>query len=143
MLDPAGAGATTLRTAVTRKIMQECISRSPRTCVIKGNAGEIGYLSGIGGEVRGVDSGAATDGERAVSSLASGLGCIVASTGRTDRVSDGNRTLTSSRGTPMESAVSGTGCMVSSVVGCFVGACGVSADSVMAGIEAFNIAAEK
>ena len=32
--------------------------------------------------------------------------------------------------------------MVSSVAGCYIGACGVSAESVAAGITAFNTAAE-
>ena len=42
----------------------------------------------------------------------------------------------------MEGNVSGTGCMVSSVIGSYVGANGAKAESVAAAISAFNIAAE-
>ena len=143
LIDPVGAGATTLRTAVAKKIMSECIPRSPSTCVVKGNAGEIGYLSGLGGEVRGVDSSGTSDQRRSAEALASELGCVVASTGPTDVVSDGASTSVLERGTPMLGLVTGTGCMVSSVIGCFIGACAVSVDSVSAGINTFNIAAEK
>lgn len=143
VLDPVGVGASTLRTAIVKKIIAECVSLSPSTCVIKGNAGEIGFLSGLGGKVRGVDSGGADDIEGAVRSLAAEVGCIVAATGEKDYVSDGKTVTVLDRGTPMESAVSGTGCMVSSVVGCFVGACGVSVESVASAITVFNVAAEK
>lgn len=143
IIDPAGAGASIIRTALTKKILSECVKLSPSTCIIKGNAGEIGFLSGIGGQVRGVDSAGASDAEQATRSLAQTYGCIVSCTGPTDYVSDGNTTLALSRGTPMEETVSGTGCMVSSVTACYAGACGVSVESAAAAITAFNIAAEK
>jgi hydroxyethylthiazole kinase len=63
-------------------------------------------------------------------------------TGETDYVSDGTRTVTLNNGVPMMDCVSGTGCMASSVVGCYVGANGVSVESVAAAICAFSIAGE-
>lgn len=143
VIDPAGAGASTIRTAMVRKLLSECVPRSPGTCAVKGNAGEIGFLSGMGGAVRGVDSAGYVDQRGAAEALSHELGCTVASTGPTDIVSGGGTTLALGRGTYMESLVSGTGCMVSSVVGCYVGACGTSPESVAAGITAFNVAAEK
>ena len=47
-----------------------------------------------------------------------------------------------SNGHDLLGAISGTGCMVSSVVGCFIGANSPSVDSVSAAISAFNISAE-
>ena len=143
VLDPAGCGASGLRTDVTRRIIDGCVSKSPGTCIIKGNAGEIGFLSGLGGEVRGVDSAGASDACASTLGLACSLGCVVSCTGPTDYVSDGKDTITLNRGTPMEENVSGTGCMVSSVTGCYAGACGVSAASAAAAVTVFNIAAEK
>ena len=143
VLDPAGCGASGLRTDLTRRIIDGCISRSPSTCIIKGNAGEIGFLSGLGGEVRGVDSAGASDARGSAMGLARSLGCIVSCTGPTDYISDGKDVFSSSRGTPMEENVSGTGCMVSSVTGCYAGACGVSVASAAAALTVFNTAAEK
>ncbi len=143
VLDPAGCGASGMRTDITRRIIDGCISKSPSTCIIKGNAGEIGFLSGMGGIVRGVDSGGASDARGSALSLAESLGCIVSCTGPVDYVSDGEEVLELTRGTPMEETVSGTGCMVSSVTGCYAGACGVSIGSAAAAITVFNIAAEK
>lgn len=137
VLDPVGAGATTYRTETARMLM----SRHPD--VIKGNAGEIGVLSGAGGDVRGVDSAGSDDAADATVELARKAGCVVASTGKVDYVSDGSVLLELSNGSDMLGMVSGTGCMVSSVVGCYVGACGADVMSVAAAITAFNVASER
>ena len=136
VLDPVGAGATPYRTEVSTMLM----GMSPS--VIKGNAGEIGVLSGLGGEVRGVDSGGSEDIAEAVRSLAENRGCIVAASGPVDYVSDGRVVVSLSNGSDLLGKVSGTGCMLSSVVGCYVGACGPSMESVCGAITALNVAAE-
>lgn len=136
VLDPVGAGATQYRTSTAEMLL----SKKPE--VVKGNAGEIGVLSGTGGDVRGVDSHGADDVADAVRDLAASRGCVVAATGVRDYVSDGRVTLELSNGHPLLERVSGTGCMVSSVVGCYAGACGADVWSVAAAISAFNISAE-
>ena len=136
ILDPVGAGATEYRTRTAERIM----SFGP--AVIKGNAGEIGVLSGIGGDVKGVDSHGSKDTAESTRLLAERMGCVVAATGEVDYVSDGKRTLKLSNGSALLGKVSGTGCMASSVVGCYAGACGASVESVAAAISAFNVAAE-
>ena len=137
VLDPVGAGATTYRTETAQMLM----SRHPD--VIKGNSGEIGVLSGAGGDVRGVDSAGSDDAADATVELARKAGCVVASTGKVDYISDGSILLELSNGSDMLGMVSGTGCMVSSVVGCYVGACGADVMSVAAAITAFNVASER
>lgn len=137
IFDPVGVGASRYRDDVAARILSEV-----RVDVIKGNAGEIGVLSGIGGKVRGVDSVSSNDDRAATETLARKHGCIVAMTGRTDYVSDGERTITLNNGHDLMECVSGTGCMASSVVGCFVGANGASVGSVAAAISAFTIAGE-
>ncbi len=136
VLDPVGAGATAYRTEVSEKLM----SKHPD--VIKGNAGEIGVLSGLGGDVRGVDSHGSSDVAEATRGLASAKGCIVAASGPVDYVSDGKTTLALRNGSEMMEKVSGTGCMLSSVIGCYVGACGADVFSVAAAISALNVASE-
>lgn len=137
VFDPVGAGASAYRNLVADRVLTEV-----KVDVIKGNAGEIGVLSGIGGEVRGVDSVSSNNEKEATEALARKYGCIVAMTGETDYVSDGKRTITLRNGHALMDCVSGTGCMASSVVGCYVGANGVSVDSVAAAISAFSIAGE-
>lgn len=136
ILDPVGAGATPYRTETARSLM----AMSP--AVIKGNAGEIGVLSGLGGDVKGVDSAGSGDMRGAVESLARLTGAIVAATGEVDYVSDGERTFRLENGSHLLESVSGTGCMLSSVVGCYVGACGKDVEAVVSAISAFNVAAE-
>lgn len=137
VFDPVGAGATPYRTAVARRLIA-----SLDLAAIKGNCGEISVLAGLGGEVRGVDSASSCDGSDAVRSLSSETGAVVAMTGPTDYVSDGRVSVALSNGHPLLECVSGTGCMVSSVCGCYVGANGASADSVAAAISVFAIAGE-
>lgn len=138
VFDPVGVGATSYRTDVASRIIGEC-----RPSVIKGNAGEIGVLSGIGGDVKGVDSnGINGDLSEAVRMLSNKYGCIVAASGPVDYVSDGDVTYELGNGSDYQGLVSGTGCMLSSVIGCYVGACGASIDSVVSAITVFNIAAE-
>ena len=136
LLDPVGAGATPYRTEVAERLM------GMHPTVIKGNAGEIGVLSGLGGDVKGVDSHGSSDVASAVETLARATGSIVVATGETDYVSDGSVTYRLENGTDMLGNVSGTGCMVSSVVGCYIGACGRSIEAVASAVTAFNIAAE-
>ncbi len=136
VLDPVGAGATGYRTEVAGRLLEA------GPAVVKGNAGEIGFLSGTGGEVKGVDSAGADDAAGAAEALARRLGCVVVATGKVDRVSDGRTTVELSNGHPLLGRVSGTGCMLSSVVGCYAGACGANVESVCAAVTAFNVAAE-
>ncbi len=137
IFDPVGAGATRYRNDVA-----EMIIKKVKPEVIKGNSGEISFLAGIQGGVRGVDAVGKSDVGELISSLAEKLGCIVASTGEVDYVSDGKEVYELKNGDPMQGNVSGTGCMLSSVIGSYVGANGVKKESVISAITAFNVAAE-
>ncbi|MBO4357439.1 MAG: hydroxyethylthiazole kinase [Candidatus Methanomethylophilaceae archaeon] len=138
LFDAVGAGATAYRNQVAKMILDQV-----KPDVVKGNDGEISFLAGIEGGVRGVDS-TSSSGDMAsiVKGLASKLGCVVASTGAIDHVSDGNVVFVLKNGHEMEGNVSGTGCMVSSVIGSYIGANGVNCEAVVSAITAFNIAAE-
>lgn len=138
LFDAVGAGATGYRSDTAARIINEV-----RPDVIKGNAGEISYLAGVEGCVRGVDSSGATgDMSDTVRELSKKYGCLVVSTGKEDHVSDGESTYVLSNGHDLQGCVSGTGCMLSSVLGSYIGANGPKAEAVLAGITAFNIAAE-
>ncbi len=132
-----GVGATEFRTEAVERLLDRI-----DVDVLKGNHGEIGVLSGTGGDVKGVDSGGASDPASATEKLSERLGCVVAATGEKDYVSFEGKTLELSNGHPLLGFVSGTGCMLSSVVGAYIGACGPSMESVVTAISVFNLSAE-
>ena len=113
ILDPVGAGATPYRTQVTKKLM----STYP-IAVIKGNVGEIATLAGVEATVRGVDAGAFSgDPHFAAKDLAEREETIVAITGETDVIADAHQTILVKNGAKEMGKVSGTGCMVASLIG--------------------------
>lgn len=138
VLDPVGVGATKYRTEVALRLLETgCIS------VVKGNMGEMGVLSGAGGTVRGVDSeGSSADPARIVRDIAGKWNVVAAASGEVDYVSDGEKVYRLSNGNGYMGTVSGTGCMLSSVVGCYVGACGPSLEAVASAVTAMNVACE-
>lgn len=115
VFDPVGAGATASRNTAAARIMQEV-----RPTIIKGNIGEVKFLAGAGGLVRGVDSlDTGEGGLAAVAALALQQGCVVCATGRTDLVSDGQLTVAIRGGCAELGRICGTGCMISSLIGAF------------------------
>lgn len=120
ILDPVGCGATSHRKDVLQRFLQEC-----DLTVLKGNAGEILSIAGLGGKSRGVDS--VGDNEEkvlvsAVKSVAKQNNCIVGLTGPTDYISDGTRVIAIDNGDALLPMITGSGCMVSSIVACFAAA---------------------
>ncbi|WP_291999101.1 hydroxyethylthiazole kinase [Caldivirga sp.] len=137
LLDPVGAGATRYRTEVVKRILSEV-----EVSVVKGNGGEMLSLAGVTGGVKGVDSVANATMETAVR-VAEEYGVTAVVTGPWDYVSDGGRRIIVKNGTPLLQYVTGSGCMVGSVIASFMG---VNRDFVKASVEglvAFEIAAEK
>ncbi|HEX2728153.1 MAG TPA: hydroxyethylthiazole kinase [Rubrobacteraceae bacterium] len=136
ILDPVGAGATTLRTRTAERLLSEL-----RVAAVCGNAGEIATLAGISAEVRGVES-LAGDAREAVTQAAHALGVTVAATGPTDYVSDGERLLAVENGHPLMGRVVGSGCASTAAVGCFAAAGGGDPEIVAAALAYFGRAGE-
>ena len=138
ILDPVGAGATTLRTQSARRLLSEL-----RVRVVRGNAGEIGALYGTGGIVKGVESlGGVDDPVSLARQAARAWGTVVAITGKRDIVTDGSRVLGVDNGHPYLTTLTGTGCMSTTMVAAFAA---VEPDGVMAAAGAlacFGLAAE-
>jgi len=139
VLDPVGAGATKYRTRTTFQLLRQL-----RIAVLKGNGGEIASLAGAGGRMKGVDS-AGLDGQPAliVEELARKLRLVVAMTGARDALSDGKRTVLVSNGHPLMGRFSGSGCMLSSLVGAFVAVAPDYLEATAAALAAFGVAGER
>src|SRR5512136_1204953 len=83
VLDPVGAGATAFRTQMSHFLLKEL-----KIAILRGNAGEIGALSGAGGVVKGVESVEGVKDPAAVAlRMARELGTVVAIGGKRDILS--------------------------------------------------------
>lgn len=138
VLDPVGAGATRLRTDSALRLLREL-----RITALRGNASEIGTLVGVAAETRGVDSiSLAEDREVVARRAAQVFGCTVAITGQQDVITDGQRLATVENGDPLLAAITGSGCMATSLVGAFLA---IEADAWLAttaGLIAMGLAGE-
>nr|WP_294509118.1 hydroxyethylthiazole kinase [uncultured Rhodopila sp.] len=117
VLDPVAVGVLTFRTGIAESLLRH------RPAVIRGNASEILALSGARGGGKGVDStaasSAAVDAARAVAERS---GAIVAVSGATDYVTDGDDLMEIPGGHPIMTRVIGTGCSLGAVIAAFLGA---------------------
>jgi len=139
IFDPVGTGATPYRTETALRITNEI-----DLAVIRGNAAEIANLAGENGEIKGVDAGN-TKGNRIelAQETAKKLHTIVIMTGKDDVVSNGERTYIVRNGHPLLTKVTGTGCLLTSVLGAFAS---VEEDLLLASVAAlttYGVAAEK
>jgi len=117
VLDPVACGAISRKATIIEELL-----KVGKISVIKGNMGEIKSLSGLGGQVRGVDSiDDGTGGIEACQSLARRYNTIVAATGPTDIITDGKRTCLVANGSPLLTMITGAGCMVGALVAATVG----------------------
>lgn len=139
VLDPVGAGATLYRTQTARKLLKEV-----NISILRGNAGEIANVIGEEWKVKGVDAGeGAGDIIELAKKAAKQLDCLVVITGKEDIVSSGDNTVLIENGHPILTKVTGTGCLLTSVIGAFAA---ISADLMTAAVSAlvyYGVAAEK
>jgi len=138
VFDPVGVGATSLRTATAKRIIEEvCPS------VIRGNMSEIKILAGLSAEIKGVDSiSDEIDGEKVARELSKKLGCIITITGKQDIIAQGDLVCCIANGHAILSQVTGTGCMATSLIGCFCGATDDLFAATVAGIMTMGLAGE-
>ncbi|UOO38537.1 hydroxyethylthiazole kinase [Oscillospiraceae bacterium CM] len=125
LLDPVGAGASTLRTETAKRLI-----RDVRFTAIRGNISEIKALAIGAGTTRGVD---ADDADAVTSatldsvvafakSLSKETGAVIAITGKTDIVADASSAYLIHNGHPMMARITGSGCMLSALTGAYLAA---------------------
>lgn len=119
VLDPVGCAGSQFR---RRKAME--ILESGRITCIRGNAAEIRALARHCDTGRGVDdlperASEETAGKYAAA-LAGQTGAIVIASGVTDYISDGETLLAVEGGSPMMAGITGSGCMLSALLGAFL-----------------------
>ncbi|MBP2645563.1 MAG: Hydroxyethylthiazole kinase [Firmicutes bacterium] len=115
VFDPVGVGATGLRNKAAEQVIDIV-----QPTVIRGNMSEIKLLAGLKTSIRGVDSVATEeDGAEVARELAKKLNCVVAITGKRDFIADKDTVYAVDNGHELLAGVTGTGCMATTLVGCF------------------------
>ncbi|MDF2608415.1 MAG: thiM1 [Bacillales bacterium] len=138
VFDPVGAGATPYRTEAARKILKEV-----QVTVLRGNAAEVANVTGEDWIIKGVDAGVGSGDVVELAKRASKqLGCITVITGKDDVITNGDTTYKVENGHPILTKVTGTGCLLGSVIGAFIA---TSDEKLFAAAEAvsfYGVAAE-
>lgn len=125
VLDPVAVGGTQLRRDAAKLLLQEV-----QFAAIRGNASEIRHLAGQNAAGSGVDVGEADavtaenlpQAMEMVRRLAAETGSVIALSGALDIISDGKQTALLENGCPMMSRITGSGCMLTALIGAFCGA---------------------
>lgn len=115
VLDPVGAGASHYRTKTSLNLINNY-----NIAIIRGNASEIMSLSGVSMKTKGVDSSAqsplAID---CAQRLSTSHNTAIVVSGQTDIIVDVNNIHQLIYGSPLLQQITGTGCLLSAVIGAF------------------------
>ena len=125
VLDPVAAGGTRLRRDAAKQLLREV-----HFSVIRGNASEIRFLAGQQTTGSGVDVSVLdavteenlSDGVKMARQLAQSTGSIIAVSGKLDLITDGVKTVVLRNGSATMARITGSGCMLTSLIGTFCGA---------------------
>ena len=151
VLDPVGVGVTELRNKTTLELIENY-----KMTAIRGNISEIKAIAKLIGVIdennaaKGVDvniddiiteENLAANG-KIIEELANKLDTTILASGPIDILSDGKTTIAVDNGDDMMPLITGSGCMLSSIVGSGVGA-SAPFEGTLVAILAMNIAGEK
>lgn len=125
VLDPVAAGGTQLRRDESKHLLDQV-----QFAAIRGNASEIRFLAGQHAVGSGVDVSAMDaiteenlgEAVEMAATLATQLHTVIAISGVLDIVSDGNETVVLRNGCATMARITGSGCMLTSLIGAFCGA---------------------
>ncbi len=129
VFDPVGAGATSFRTDVCKRIIEGC-----KPSVIRGNASEIMALVNSAITTKGVDSSASSNEALEYAKvLAQTTGAVVTISGQIDYITNGVDVAQVNWGSTKMAKVTGMGCTATAVTGAFVA---VNSNYFMASVNA-------
>ncbi len=125
IFDPVGAGVTQSRRDICNRLLENI-----KFTVIRGNASEIRFLAGQNSIGSGVDvskldvitESNISEVIEMVKELSKKLGSVIAISGKLDIISNGEQTVVLKNGCATMSRITGSGCMLTSLIGSFCGA---------------------
>ncbi|SFG43624.1 hydroxyethylthiazole kinase [Halobacillus alkaliphilus] len=137
VVDPVGAPANKFRSESIQTILE-----SVKPAVIKGNAGELAHLIGEEIETKGVESTGPGNEKSIAERVAQTYKTTAVVTGKIDVVSDGAKTRSNSTGHPLLAKVTGTGCLLGSILSACMSVTGSNVTKIHTALEFFGAAAE-
>lgn len=141
VLDPVGVGVSKFRINAAERLLENV-----KISIIKGNQSEVKTLAGLSASYKGVsslDNNNSEDMANIATNLSRILDAVVACTGRVDIIGYNNKSILIEGGNRMLKSITGTGCMLASLMGCFAGVTSNLLEAAQAGVLSMNIAAEK
>ncbi len=123
VLDPVGAGASTLRTQTASELIDKL-----KVSVVRGNMSEVKALVGASNSTRGVDvnpDDAVSEDNLAASAafaqeVAKSLDCVLVVTGAIDLVADTSNVVAIRNGVDIMGKITGTGCMLDTLIAAYI-----------------------
>ena len=151
ILDPVGVGISQLRNKVTLELIENY-----KLTAIRGNITEIKTIAKLTGIIsesntaKGVDVSESdiitkdnlNENAKIISKLAANLDTVILASGPIDILSDGETTIAIDNGDEMMPQITGSGCMLSSIVGSCIGATNPLEGTLLAALL-MTIAGEK
>lgn len=146
ILDPVGAGASALRTDTVFQLLREI-----KFTAIRGNISEIKTVALGTGTTKGVDADVADevnaqtlpDVLKFARTLAQETGAVIIITGKQDLLTDGESSCLVSNGHAMMSRITGSGCMLTCLLGAYLAANPEQAfDACVAAVAEMGLAGE-
>ncbi|QST01212.1 hydroxyethylthiazole kinase [Pontibacillus sp. ALD_SL1] len=138
VLDPVGAGATPFRLETCHRLLDEL-----DITAIRGNASEIAALIGDDQwQSRGVDSTGKGNVEKLAQIAATSFNCLIVLTGETDVITTKDETVVCQNGTPLLGSITGTGCLLSSILTAFLSLKGPNVEKAKEAVSVYTIASE-
>jgi hydroxyethylthiazole kinase len=137
VLDPVGVFASNKRQEIVKKLLEEV-----KFDVIKGNMAEIKFIGGQEVKGQGIDSHEECDDIEYLKKISKKLDTTLAITGKTDIIVNPDKVVKVHNGTPKLKSVTGTGCMINSLIGSFLGVSDNNMDAAVMGILCMTLAGE-
>ncbi|KEH99134.1 hydroxyethylthiazole kinase [Clostridium botulinum C/D str. BKT12695] len=135
VIDLVGTACSTLRLNYAKKFISQC-----KPNVIKGNMSEIKAIYGVENNSKGIDVGVKDiinknnidENVKILNSLAKQTKAIVVATGVVDIITDEKDTYLIKNGCEMLSMITGTGCMLNTLIGSFISSKNILEGTILA-----------
>ena len=131
ILDPAGVGMSSLRNKVITRLL-----RNNKFVVIRGNFSEMTFCAGENSNDKKFSAA------EIAKIVAEKYSCVAVVTGAVDIVTDGKNFAQIKNGVPEMSKITGAGCMLSGILGAYIGACEDKFSAAVNAVAGMGIAAE-
>ena len=138
ILDPVGVGASHYRTQACLNLMKKF-----KIDIIRGNASEIMALSGAKHSTKGVDANISTaDVIENAKCLATQHDLVIVMSGKMDAAVSPDKTYLSYRGSATMPMVTGSGCLLTSIIGAFDSVCHDRFEAACAAVVFYGVCGE-